>query len=544
MKLNEAQIKYLRSLGLDAEAEEAETTEFVEGLNDDQRAFLKSLAQAPETPEPSETPPPADGPEAEGERETPPAAPTAEQVAETVRAAAKAERQRVAQIRSIAGTMGLGEEWIARQIGGDFTIDQVREAAISQAAANGRPIPIGAGSRAEVGADRGQVATAAAIMDAILIRGNHPLLETDELTGLPVAERPRKPHELAGRWRGKALFQMAEMFLQMAGRDTTGMSRPQIAQAAFIGGPRIQFRDQAGMLTTSDFPYLLASAQGKAMQARYVMYPAQWRAFCDVVTAPDFKTQKLIRLGDFPTLPEIKEAGEYGYVKLSEEQETWALAKRGHIFPLSWEAIVNDDLGAFGRLLVAQGRAAAMTDDVVAFAIVTGNPAMGDGNNLFDAANHSNLAQGGDIGAPSIATYNAMELAMLSQQGVGSNDYIMAIPAVILAAVALKGTVSTLNQSQDDPTASSDVRRAANIWRDRLNPVHHPLLDASSSTAWYVCTDPAVQPAAVLGRLEGYVGPQLAQETGFDADVRRYKVTHVVAAKATDWRLWYKNAGA
>jgi hypothetical protein len=63
----------------------------------------------------------------------------------------------------------------------------------------------------------------------------------------------------------------------------------------------------------------------------------------------DFKTTKLLRVGDFPTLLPYQEDGEIKAGTINEGRETVILGSYGRILRLSRQAIVNDDLGAFDR---------------------------------------------------------------------------------------------------------------------------------------------------------------------------------------------------
>ncbi len=453
----------------------------------------------------------------------------------------------------------LGDAWAAQQIDGNFTTEQINAAALSQLAANRRPVPMGqpgADSNIQVGTDRGGLAVAQGLTDAMIQRMGGQCLQRDEMTGLPLVGHSRAAHPLAGRFRGNAVM-MADTFLRLCGRDTTGLSAVQIAQAVFVNGPRVTFHAAGGgpSMTSSDFPYLLANAAGVSMQARYQSAVPQWRVFAAESPANDFREQTIVRLGALPILPEVKEGGEYTHVNFGEEKETWTLVKRGHIVALSWEMIVNDQLGGFNQIILDQGPAAARTDDTLAFAVLTANANMNDGGALFNATavttagGHANHVVHGSGAVPSVATLNAMEAAFGAQAfpkktlATDADIYLNIVPGVLIVPRALKATATSLIANEYDPAGTAGTL-PRNPWNGRLALASHRLLDAQTDSAsWYVCTAPSDQPAMILGYLEGYRGPQLTQESGFDTDTRRYKVTHCRVAKATDWRLWYANHG-
>jgi phage major head subunit gpT-like protein len=582
--LNSRQIAYLESLGLPSGASQVQIDAFAQTLGAGQANFLGQLAAwtqaspsaSPGQAEGAATPPATNATTPPPAATTPPASPEGSAVASPtvltpaalpdlqaqVQAAARGERNRVAHAQTVARQLGLGESWAQAQVDGGFSAEQINGAAVQQAAANRPPVPMGAGN-AQVGTDRHGAAVAQGLVDAMLQRSGTPLLALDAASGMPdvrwdgQANRPvlgqvRQAHAFAGRFRGNALM-MASTYLQMCGRDVSGMSAPQIARGAFIDCPRVNFQGAAGMMTTSDFPGLLANAMGISMQARYSMAPSQWRIFAAEAPASDFREQALIRLGGLPILPEVKEGGEYTYVSFGEEKETWTLAKRGYIVSLSWEMILNDQLGAFNRVIEMEGDASARTDDVLAFAVITANAAMGDTGVLFNATavttlgGHANYVAHGSGAAPSVTTLNAMESAFGGQPlpKKNLNDtaiYLNVMPGVLIVPRALKATATTLMGSIYDPAGVAGTL-TPNPWNGRLQIASHRLLDAADPAAWYACTSPNDQPAMILGYLDGFRGPQLTQESGFDTDCRKFKISHCRVAKATDWRLWYGNNG-
>jgi hypothetical protein len=571
MNLNARQLAYLHSLGLAEGASDAQVKAFVATLGALQVKFLNGLADGsthadapapgaatpPAAPAPSgnATPPaqpPAQPPAPSGSTAPAPQAPAAPDVSGAVRQGVQAEQARQRHIRAVAAQTGLGEVWAQTQIDGNFSVEAVNAAALNQLAANRQAADNLGGASVQVGTDRHASAVGQAVLDAVCARFGGRLLAIDPVTQMPIAGQTRQPHAWAGRFRGNALM-MAQTYLQLCGRDTTGLSAPQIAQAVFIQGPRIPFAPvgMGGMMTSSDFPLLLANSMGMNMQQRYVTYPTQWRLFATEVPASDFREQTMLRVGDFPVLPEVKEGGEYSYVTFGEEKEVYTLVKRGHIVALSWEMILNDQLGAFNAVIAMQGDAAARTDDTLAFAAVTGNPTMGDTKALFHA-DHGNFVDVGSGAAPSVTTLNAMELAMGQQKGVkrASTDedvYLNLMPGVILVPRALKATADALRVNQYLPVVgATDNSNAVNPWQNRLQVASHALMDAVATHGtyqWACCTDPAVNPAMLMAYLDGYQGPQMTQESGFDTDTRKYKVTHCRVAKPTDWRFWYLNRG-
>jgi len=265
-----------------------------------------------------------------------------------------------------------------------------------------------------------------------------------------------------------------------------------------------------------------------------------WPLIARRATAPDFKNIRRLRVGEFGNLPIVVEAGEYTLARVSEKKETYVLAKRGYRFGLTWETVVNDDLNAFGTVLVNMGRAARRTEDAVVIAVVLANAALADTVALFHAT-HANLASGGDVGAPSVVTFNKAFSSMGIQHGLSADAYLNIQPSVILAPHALRGTIGTMLTSAFDP--ASNKGHVRNIYQGRLTEAYHAALDAASTTGWYLFADPNVLAALEACFLEGFEQPTLEEKETTNSDGREYLVRHVFAAAAIEHRAGYSNPG-
>ncbi|MFN4058467.1 MAG: hypothetical protein ACK4HW_09830, partial [Roseinatronobacter sp.] len=66
-------------------------------------------------------------------------------------------------------------------------------------------------------------------------------------------------------------------------------------------------------------------------------------------TANDFRALSVLKLGTFSGLQKVSEHGEVKAMTTGEAKEGYALETFAGTFALSRKALVNDDLGAFGR---------------------------------------------------------------------------------------------------------------------------------------------------------------------------------------------------
>lgn len=73
--------------------------------------------------------------------------------------------------------------------------------------------------------------------------------------------------------------------------------------------------------------------------------------------------------------------------------------------------------------------------------------------------------------------------------------------------------------------------------------IAEPRLDAASLTSWYMAADPAQIDTIEYCFLEGQEGVYLESRLGFDVDGVELKARLDFAAKAIDWRGFWKNTG-
>ena len=115
----------------------------------------------------------------------------------------------------------------------------------------------------------------------------------------------------------------------------------------------------------------------------------------------------------------------------------------GIIVPFTHMAMINDDIGALADIREKLGAAAKRKYGDLVYAVLTGNPAMGDGVALFHA-DHGNFVDNGSGAAPSVATLNTGAAAMATQKDLQDEQSLNIRPMFILAPWALKATVDNL----------------------------------------------------------------------------------------------------
>lgn len=528
--LNAAQVEYLVTLGLTAEA----TDEQLAALTDEQKTKLAELADPPATDA-------AAGVAAAARRNVARGGVTltSDQVRQAVADELKAERARAAEIRAIALRCGYDEKWITKHINDATTIGEVRRVALSTLKRSPHDMPT---TSVAVGSDLNRDSLADAVMDAIMLRaGVQRFARFDERGVVLSASRApeaRKPHDRAGEFRGHSIVEMGRRFLLALGyRQADRMDRVKLAGllmsrsalAAALPGVYLAH-------STGDFPHLLADVMGKVLRTEYALAPQTWPLWCNRTTAPDFKDIKKLQLSEAADLVEIPEGDEYEYGTLSESKEVYALSTFGKGLKFTRRMLINDDLSAFDRVPRMLGQAAARKVEGLAIAILTANAALADGVALFATA-HANVT----TGALTVVSLGAARAAMRKQTALGSSDPLDLMPALLIVPEQLFVTASQLVSSAVDPAKSNAT---PNPFANQLQVISSPRLDADSTTEWYLSASPAQIDTVDVGFLEGEETPVVEEEDEFDTDSRKIKVRHECVAKAIDYRGLVRSSGS
>lgn len=339
--------------------------------------------------------------------------------------------------------------------------------------------------------------------------------------------------EDAGReFRGMRLVDMAREFVEMAGGNARGMTPQELARAA-LGCDRQAVR-AAGMHSTSDFPLLLGSTVNRTLRDAYTNAPQTWRPLGRPTTVPDFRAVTRAALGDIAALEQVKEHGEYKYGTLSEDGAPIKVAKFGKIIAITWETIVNDDLGALTRIPAALGNAAAATESNVVWALLLGNPTFTDGFPFYDAG-HANLAASG--GAINTTTLAAARAAMRKQKSK-AGEFLNLAPEYLVVGPDKELEAYQFTSSNYVPAKNADIN-------DVRNASLTVIVDARiTGNQWYLFAAPGSIDTFEYAYLEGEQGVFTETREGFEVDGMEIKARLVFGAAWIDYRGAYKNPGA
>lgn len=438
-----------------------------------------------------------------------------------------AERQRVVDVIGVCLRAGIDA---GPYIASGASVEAVRSAAFEALANRSAATAPRAATAATstINVDESNQQKRFAGMELALLSRGLPELRSKEgkrLFELDDAARP---------YAGMSLLRLAEEFLRERGQPIPN-GPGAIASAA------LALRSIGPAHSSSDFPMLLANTAGKALRAGYAELPSTYQQFMRRGSAPNFKDQTSLQLGNFSTFREVPESGEIKRVTLAEGKEVWRVKDYAEIFAITRKTIVNDDLGAFTQVPMKFARAGRRTENKLAYRQLLDNAALNDGVALFHAT-HRNLAAGADVGALSLTTLAAARLAMAKQYGLGGTaDKLNLKPRFLIYGSAYLNAVDQL-MTQITPAQTSN---AVPAWIKGLIPIHDAELDDyNGGLGWYLATDPGDCDTLVYGYLAGEEGLTTETKMGFEVDGVEIKARLAFGAGVDDFRGLYKNPGA
>ncbi|HSZ58549.1 MAG TPA: hypothetical protein VK797_22975 [Tepidisphaeraceae bacterium] len=449
------------------------------------------------------------------------------------------EAKRVARIRKLAALHAVPDAYANTVIAENGTFEQARMAILRYVHESAKPL-----LSVKVGEDKNLASLRAAMPQAIVLRAGLAAEQIIKYEG-KILDRAKELRELS-------MLDMFRHYLASLGfTEVYGYSKTRLADCLGPRRMRQAFPRMAALAeSTPDFGNITLDAINKSLRFNYLDAKRTWPAWAEKRFNPDFKNINRVVLSEAPNMVAANEAGEMQYVQLQDSKETYVLVTYKAGVRLTRNAIINDDLDAFSAIPRAQANSAARKEDDVAYAVITGNANMADGNAIFSAA-HSNLTTAGSGGVPSVLQLQIGSTAMKKQKGLAGAARLELEPKFLLVPSSIEEQTKeligsrTLIASQSSSAAVPQTVGDFNPYNNRYQVVGSVRLDDADTQAWFLVADfrDGQVNTIELSFLTDEPEPVIRQETDFDTEDVKYLVRHTVAGKAIDFRGVYKNAG-
>jgi HK97 family phage prohead protease len=287
-----------------------------------------------------------------------------------------------------------------------------------------------------------------------------------------------------------------------------------------------------GAMTASDFPLLLGDYLNKELRQSYAAAPAGVKRAARFSTSRDFRLKHKIMVDGPVTLSPLGESGEFRSATVNDGEATYRLDTFGNIVKFSRQSIVNDNLGGLSDPARMLGRAAAEFEARSLATLLTSNPAMGDGHNVF-STQHGNIAASG--AAISVASLSLARQAMRTQTGL-SGEPISATPKFLIVGPAIETTAEQVLH-----TLSAVQVAEVNPFQGTLQLIVEPRI---AGNGWYLAADVNEIDGIEYAHLADESGPQVLSELPFGWDGVAFRIRLDFGAGWIDHRGWQFNAGA
>lgn len=334
-------------------------------------------------------------------------------------------------------------------------------------------------------------------------------------------------------YSGLTMTELARESLIVAGHaDARKMDRMLMVGTAFTGAGITM---AGGMMTTSDFAYILQNVAQKSALKGFVEAEETFQQWTSKGSASDFKPISRVDLGLFPSLLKVEEGSEFKYGTIGDRGAVVIIGTYGRLIRISRQAIINDDLSILGSMPIKMGRGAKRTVGNLAYGILTANANMADGVPLFHNT-HKNL---GTAGAPAEASWQEAVKMMAAQKDKDEHATALNIRPKYFLSGAHEFTAKKLLTS----TGSLDDNKNAGV-ANTVQGLVTPITDARiTGNQWFMAADPNQHDTIEITYLDGVEEPVVETKDGWTIDGTELKVRLDAGANLLDFRGLFKNAG-
>lgn len=244
----------------------------------------------------------------------------------------------------------------------------------------------------------------------------------------------------------------------------------------------------------------------------------------------DFKSRNAYRLTNSMEFEEVGADGNFTTGNMVETSRSNQASVYGKLIELSYQTIRNDDLGAFSMIPQALGQGAAQKLEKVVMTLLISNPnvtdrvAGADGEPsettaAFFSDTWSNLQEGSDDALTLAGGVEAISEAAqkMKLQRDCWGEPIVARPRFLLVPPELGIIANQIVRSELLAASGSTDRTSvptSNPYFGALDVLESPYLSlstitGSSTTAWYLLSDPSILEAVELVFVDGVTAPQV-----------------------------------
>lgn len=315
-------------------------------------------------------------------------------------------------------------------------------------------------------------------------------------------------------------------------------------------------------MSTSDFPLLFADSLDRQLYGAYQATEPTWMNYARNATVNDFRpVKRFATTGVRGILSKVGELAEHERRSQTEAEYGYSVSKFEAGFALSWETMINDDLGAFMRL--PQDLADSARDSEEEFVTRLFCGASGPLTSVYTVGNDNFL--NASASAPLTRDNLQAAITKLMKRKDDKNNPIMvkAVELVVGPGLALEAEeiINTTQYRIVDAAGNvriitgngvgASLRINTNFW------IPSVATTANSDTSWWLFANPdGARPALEFGRLRGYEAPALYEKVpdmrriggelepfSFNTEAQEKKIRHIYGGSFIDPRMTVGSTG-
>ncbi len=406
-------------------------------------------------------------------------------------------------------------EIAATAIENNWSVDRVELEVLKASSARTRPTSF-------TSAHRSGGLTENALSASLMIRAGHEELAVQAFGG--------QTCETARAARITNLVDLAAAALQLSGKDRNSYSsHDKMIQAAF---------------STSSLPNILSTTMNRTLENAYEETTSDWRKFCNIASAANFRTQTGIRPAAIEGLDPLGNGGVIKHGKIGEEATyQWAIGTFAKMLAVTRTDMVNDDLKFLDELAPMLGMAAGRSLKDLIWSTILGAQDAG-----YFSVGNANLGEAGS--ALDVGSLGAAIQAMKSQRDSQGFD-IDIQPQALVVGPSLELTARNLLKSAELLAIATESQPNGNpvqgivphlVVEPRL--ANSTRFENTSATQWMLFGGPRTKPITV-GFLNGMQSPTVdIQDADFDKLGVQMRVYHDYGCALGDPKAAYKATGA
>jgi capsid assembly protease len=259
----------------------------------------------------------------------------------------------------------------------------------------------------------------------------------------------------------------------------------------------------------------------------------------------DFKLVNRVIAGELGDPRAVPEDGEFEETTLTDGKESYRVTVWGEIISLSWQLIVNDQLGSFTEVPAKLGRAMRRKQNRIAYAAVKANALMADNTALFAAGRNNRTTGALSTAQNYVDAFAVMERKMADQVGLTAESGTLGyMPKYLVYPTALDQILrTTLNSS----SVASSNSGTTNIYQGAYELVKEPELNAAqggSDTRFILAADQNEVDTFEYAYLQGLEAPVIEQEMSFERLGMKRRIYQAFGVKPLDHRGLQDHTGA